>query len=204
MIQTMYFDLGNVLVFFSHDKMYSQLSELLGLPAKSIRKLFLEDQLAYRYETGQISTEELYKTFAKLAKKPFSLEEFLLAAAEIFIPNTEIFPLIEAMKTQHIRLILLSNTSECHFQYVCQHYPILQTFDEWVLSYKTGACKPNPAIFQKALSLAQCPKEHCFFTDDIPQYVEAAKQSGLDSEVFSGVPQLKSHLAHRGVNIDYT
>lgn len=195
----MYFDLGNVLVFFSHEKMYSQLSNLSGLPSLTIQSLLQKDKIQHRYETGDITTSELYHHFMQMSPKPFSLKEFTHAASNIFTPNEDIFPVVRGLKKQNIRLILLSNTSECHFNYIYENYPILSEFNEWVLSYKAGACKPDPLIFQKALTLAQCPTSDCFFTDDIHEYVQAARQAGLDSEVFSSVDNLKQHLADRRV-----
>ena len=200
MIHTMYFDLGNVLIFFSHEKMYKQLETLSGLSVAQIQSILLKDQIAYQYETGKMNTEELYNHFSALSKKTFSIKEFTQAASDIFVPNTDLFPFVEQMKKKQIRLILLSNTSECHFNYIREAYPIIHLFDEWVLSYKVGACKPNPLIFQKALSLAQCPVSNCFFTDDIPEYVQAARKEGLDSEVFSGVSAFKEHMKDRGLN----
>ncbi|MCC6127643.1 MAG: HAD family phosphatase [Chlamydiae bacterium] len=199
MIQTMYFDLGNVLIFFSHEKMYRQLSDLSGLSQKTIRSWLLENDTQYRYETGNLSTEELYSYFAAGSQKSFSLPEFTNAASDIFTPNEELFPIARALKNQQIRLILLSNTSECHFNYAFERYPILKEFDDWVLSYKAGACKPSPLIFEKALTIANCPSENCFFVDDVPEFVEAARKAGLDSEVFSGVETFKKHLGDRGL-----
>ena len=201
MIQTMYFDLGNVLIFFSHKKMYDQLSHLTGLSEKEIQKILFEDKMQQRYETGKLSTPDLYAHFAKMGSKSFSLPQFTHAASDIFTPNEELFPIVEEMKKRKIRLILLSNTSECHFNEVVRRYPILRQFDDWVLSYKTGACKPDPLIFEKALSLAECPRENCFFTDDIQEYVEGARKVGLDSEVFSGTASLKNHLASRSLYV---
>ena len=197
----MYFDLGNVLVFFSHEKMYNQLSQLSGLSSDAIRAMLSHKEMQGRYETGKISTEELYQHFTKASKKSFLLSEFTHAASDIFTPNEELFPVVKDLKRQNIRLILLSNTSECHFNQVWKLYPILKEFDDWVLSYKTGACKPHPLIFQKALSLANCPHERCFFVDDIREFVEAAKKEGLDSEVFLSVHLLKKQLKERGVSL---
>lgn len=199
MIQTMYFDLGNVLVFFSHEKMYKQLSHLTELTPDAIRAILRDNQMLLQYETGKISTEDLYKHFFDASPRIFSFSEFTHAASDIFTPNEELFPIIKELKRQNIRLILLSNVSECHFNRVWSSYPILAEFNDWVLSYKAGACKPNPLIFEKALAIAECPHEHCFFVDDIPEFVEAARASGLDSEVFSNVATFKEHLKERGV-----
>ncbi|MDP1608069.1 MAG: HAD family phosphatase, partial [Chlamydiales bacterium] len=177
-IQTMYFDLGNVLIFFSHKKMYQQLASLSGLSVDFLQSIFVQDGLGLQYETGCITTDDLYSRLQTLSTRNFSKDEFMQAASQIFHPNEEMPPIIDQMKKQSVRLILLSNTSECHFNYIAQNYPIIHKFDELVLSYKVGACKPNPLIFQHALQLAKCPPSNCFFVDDIPEYVEAARKAG--------------------------
>ncbi|MBX9743647.1 MAG: HAD family phosphatase [Chlamydiales bacterium] len=200
-IQTMYFDLGNVLIFFSHQKMYQQLASISGLSADFLQSIFIQDGLGLQYETGCITTNDFYSHLHKLGNRDFSKEEFVQATSQIFHPNEEMPPIIEEMKQQSIRLILLSNTSECHFNYIAQNYPIIHKFDELVLSYKVGACKPNPMIFQHALKLAECPHSHCFFVDDVLEYVEAARKVGLDSEVFSNMNLFRQHLRDRGLTI---
>ena len=202
MIKTVYFDLGNVLVFFCHKKMIQQIAAVSGLSVQETRSILIEKKIQEDYELGKITTEQLYSHFAKLGNRSFSLLEFMEAASDIFTPNEEIFPVIRQLKDRKIRLILLSNTSECHFNRIYSHYPILRLFDRLVLSFEEGTCKPDPVIFQKALALAECSPSECFFTDDIQEFVGAARKSGLDSEVFSNVPILKKHLSDRKVFLD--
>ncbi|MBS0625341.1 MAG: HAD family phosphatase [Verrucomicrobia bacterium] len=202
MIKTVYFDLGNVLVFFCHKRMIQQIAEVAGLTVPQVQALLIQERVQEQYERGQIKTEELYTRFSRLSNRSFSLLEFVNAASDIFTPNVEIFPVIHALKDQGIRLILLSNTSECHFNRVYSHYPILRQFDDHILSYEAKACKPDPLIFKKALSIAQCHKSECFYTDDIHEYVASARKSGLDSEVFTGVEPLRKHLSDRQIKIE--
>ena len=199
MIKTVYFDLGNVLVLFCHKKMIRQMAELSGLTPEEIHTLLIQKKVQEEYEKGKISTEQLYSNFARIGKRSFSLLEFMEAASDIFTPNEEVYPIVHSLKSQGIKLILLSTTSECHFNWIYSRYPILRQFDDLILSYEAGACKPDPLIFKKALSLAGCPKSDCFYTDDIHQYVAAARQEGLDSEVFTDAASLKKHLISRQV-----
>ena len=174
-----------------------QIAKISGLSVQETRSILIEKKIQQDYELGKMSTEQLYSYFAKLGTRSFSLLEFMEAASDIFIPNEKIFPVIQQLKDQKIRLILLSNTSECHFNRIYSHYPILRLFDRLVLSFEAGVCKPDPVIFQKALALADCCPTECFFTDDVQEFVGAARKAGLDSEVFSNVPTLKKHLFDR-------
>lgn len=197
-LKTVYFDLGNVLVFFSLPKMFAQLSHCTGLDAEELEKLLYGTELRQLYETGKIDTEYLYQVFRKIAPDPFTLPDFMTAFADIFTPNRELWPVVEQLKQQGVRLILLSNTSECHFNYVYSHYPILHHFDHKILSYEVGAWKPDPQIFQKALIHAQCAPEECFYIDDVPEFITAARNVGLRGEIFTDVPTLKQQLNHFG------
>lgn len=199
MLKTIFFDLGNVLIFFSHPKMHQQLAECTGLSTDAIRKVLLDEKIQDYYESGQIDTAHVYQVFKSKALKSFALQDFLNAASNIFNPNTALYPLIEQLKEKGLRLMVLSNISECHFDHVQAHYPILKVFDDHVLSYKVGAMKPSERIYRYALSKAECDLKHCFYIDDISEFVEGAKKLGLDSEIYTGVPALKSALAARGL-----
>jgi HAD superfamily hydrolase (TIGR01509 family) len=201
MIKTVYFDLGNVLIFFSFPKMLSQMSECTGMTVDEIQKLLFQTSVREQYEKGEIHTEDLYRLFLKSAPRPFTLHEFLAAFSNIFTPNTELWPLVEALKEKGIRLLLLSNTSECHFNYVYSHYPILRLFDHHILSYEVGSWKPDLQIFQKALQHAECTPEECFYTDDVPEFIHSARKAGLPGEVFTDVATLKAHLIARDPTI---
>jgi glucose-1-phosphatase len=200
MLKTIFFDLGNVLVFFSRPKMFRQVAECTGLSPDAARKILIDEKIQDFYEMGQIDTAHLIHIFKSRSPKPFVPRALLDALSDIFTPNTTLFPLIEQLHKQKLRLILLSNTSECHYNRVHADYPVLSLFDDFVLSYQVGVLKPSPQIFFHALSKARCDPTECFYTDDLPEFVEGARKVGLDSEVFIGVAALKASLAARGVS----
>jgi HAD superfamily hydrolase (TIGR01509 family) len=188
--KTIYFDLGNVILFFSLPKMFSQLGKCSGLSSEKTKELLFHTPLRERYEKGEITTKTLYQAFRHEAVKPFTLAEFTHAFSDIFTPNTELFPLIEELKAKGTRLILLSNTSESHFQFALKNYPILKLFDHYILSYKLGVWKPDVRIFQKALEVAHCAPNECFYTDDIAEFIESASKVGLAGHTFTDAPSL--------------
>jgi putative hydrolase of the HAD superfamily len=198
MLKTVYFDLGNVLFFFSHPKMFSQLSECTGLPLETVKEILVDRQIQEAYEMGKIDSEELYRYFKARSAKQFSLHELIHAVSDIFTPNKALWPTVERLKKEGIRLVVISNTCECHYNRVYSHYPILRLFDHKVLSFEVGTLKPDPRIFQKALQHAECAPEECFYTDDVSAFVASARKAGLDSELFTDVPTLRDHLVRRG------
>jgi HAD superfamily hydrolase (TIGR01509 family) len=194
-MKTIFFDLGNVLIFFDFPKMLKQMSSCTGIPVETIRQML--DTQAKLYETGRLSDDELVENFQRVAPTTFTKEAFLHAASDIFTPNEPMFSLLDALKRH--RLMLLSNTSPAHFHFLRQRYPILDLFDGYVLSYEVGAAKPDPKIFRHALEKAGCAPQECFYTDDLPENIAAAKSHGIDSEVFKNEPILRVQLQTRGL-----
>jgi len=117
----------------------------------------------------------------------------------IFLPETLISEeMLEEIAKTH-RLVLLSNTNHIHFEGILTNYPLLRHFHEYVLSYKVGAMKPLPLIYEAAIKAAQCTPEECFFTDDIEAYVQAARKMGIDAVQFQSEAQIREELRLRGV-----
>jgi HAD superfamily hydrolase (TIGR01509 family) len=192
---TLFFDLGNVIVFFDRDKMYVQLADCLKIPLAFLQKNHKQhEQVMCEYEIGQLSSEDIYHYLQSQTNHPVSMKEILFALCDIFIPNYELWPLIETLKAAGSRLVLISNTNEAHFQFIFNQYSILKLFDDFVLSYQVGACKPSPLIFEEALKKA---RGQTFYTDDIPSFIEAGRKAGLDAELFTDVPSLKRQLQQR-------
>jgi putative hydrolase of the HAD superfamily len=77
--------------------------------------------------------------------------------------------------------------------------PILQRFDHLVLSHQLGMMKPDPVIFYEALRLAGTAPQRTAFFDDLPQYVQAAKQVGIRAYVFRTVEEFVADLASLGL-----
>ena len=199
-MKTAIFDLGNVIAFFDHNKMVAQLSLCTGLTTQGVQQFLDISQLPHRYECGQITSEELYQEFLTASPKHFSRDTLYYAAADIFTPNTQIFPLIEQLKSKNIRLVLLSNTSEAHYHFLSPRLPILSLFDAQILSYQIKAAKPMPAIYHAAIHEARCKSTECFYTDDIPLFIDAAKTHGIDAVLYTDVPSLRKELSNRLVN----
>jgi FMN phosphatase YigB (HAD superfamily) len=69
-----------------------------------------------------------------------------------------------------------------------------------VLSYEVKAMKPRPEIYRAAVECAGCRPGECFYTDDIPAYVEAARSLGIDAVQFESAAQTERELAARGIH----
>jgi glucose-1-phosphatase len=201
-IETFLFDMGNVLVHFSHALMCEQLAEVCGCSAEEMRSLLFDMGWEGELERGEVTEVEFQKRLEGHFKRPLELAALVRAASDIFTLNAPVVPILRSLRRQGKRLVLLSNTSVSHIEFVRREFEVLSLFDDFVLSCEVGAMKPDAAIYQAALAKIQCPPEHCFYTDDIEAYVLEGRRHGLQAEVFTTAEALVQQLGQRSIRLD--
>jgi putative hydrolase of the HAD superfamily len=199
MIKTVIFDLGRVIVPFDFQRGYTRLEPLCGLTTAEIRSKIGASGLVPRFESGEMDSEAFFAQLSSCIGLKAGYDEFCDIWMSIFLPETLIPEEMLIEIRENHRLVLLSNTNRIHFEGIRANYPLLRQFDQFVLSYEAGAMKPSPIIYRKAIEAAQCDASECFFTDDIMEYVEGAKQMGIDAVQFRSAAQIREELSRRGV-----
>lgn len=197
MIQTLIFDLGNVLLFFDHEKMYSQIAHAAALTPENVKKILFTEQWGVRFERGEANGRDLYKRFCDEAGSELDFSLLAHAVSDIFHPNEPLISLLETFKNRGRRLLLLSNTNEIHFTFAQKNFPFLQLFDRYILSYEVGALKPEKKIYEAAANAANCPLENCLFIDDLKINVEGALACGMPAHHFIDFQTLLLHLSQK-------
>jgi len=200
MIKTIIFDLGKVLVPFDFQRAYDRLAPLSPYSAEQIRERVRGCDLVTRFESGQVEPESFAQEFCGMFDANVAYDQFCETFSSIFFPETLIpDSLLKALK-QRYRLVLLSNTNAIHWEMLTRTYPLLGHFDERILSYRVGAQKPDPRIYREAIRAAECRPQECFYTDDIADYVKAAREQGIDAVQFESQEQIERELKSRGVS----
>lgn len=199
MVQTFLFDMGNVLVGFSHERMCTQMGALCDRTGDAVRELLIESGLQWEFERGQITPEQFHRRFEDAAGSSVDFDALVHAGSNIFFEIPGVHDVLNQLKSRGHRLVLLSNTSIAHFEFIRREFPVLDPFDDYVLSYEVGSLKPDPPMYEAALDQIACAPSECFYTDDIPHNVEAGRQFGLDAEVFTTVESLIDQLQTRGI-----
>lgn len=197
MKQTIFFDLGNVLIFFDHHKMCCQVADYTGLTLENTQKIMLK--YGDLYERGGIDSQTIYQEFCKITHKALHFETLMYTFSNIFQPNDPVISIALQLKEKGHRLFLLSNTCEPHFTFALSQFPFLKQFDGYVLSYKVRARKPEKEIYEKALEIAGCQNKECFYTDDLLPYIETARLLNIDAEQYTTPDALTHHLFSRGI-----
>jgi putative hydrolase of the HAD superfamily len=199
-----YFDLGNVLLYFDHQVACEQMGRLAGVDAAFVRKIVFESSLQDKYESGQISCEEFFEHFCKQSKAQVQFEELLNGASDIFVQNHRIVPIVIHLASQNIPLGILSNTCKAHWEFVKKNFEMLRHFfQEYALSYELKSMKPAPSIYQQASKLAQVEPGDIFFLDDRQENVDGAIAAGFDAVLFRDCQTLAHDLQQRGIEFNF-
>jgi len=201
MIRSLLFDMGNVLVHFSHQTMCRQMGVLCGRSAAEIRALLFDGGLQREFESGRVTEEDFHHQFEQAVGQPVDIDRLREAGSDIFTLNEPMLPVLDALKRYGHRLVLLSNTSVAHFDWVRDRFDVLERFDDFVVSYQVGAVKPERAIYEAALQQIACDPAEAFYTDDIAKYVERGHSFGLQAEVFTDAAGLVEQLCARGIDL---
>ncbi len=196
--KTVLFDVGNVILYFSHEQMCKQIADYCKTDPQEIKQLIFHNHWGKNYESGCIDGHRIFEEFRRLFGESISYPGLMHAMSDIFALNDSIVPVIKKLKQNGVQLITLSNTCQAHYDFAYTHFPIMHLFDQNVLSYEVGFRKPSIEIYEYALKKAGCLPSECFYTDDLSEYVEAARSLGIDAEVFTSTELFTTQLTQRG------
>jgi putative hydrolase of the HAD superfamily len=192
------FDLGRVLVNFDFARGFRAMEPLCRYRAEEIPKLLAGTHLVEDFETGLIEPRDFVARMARVLDCDIEYGRFCGIWSSIFTETLVPESLLCSLAARY-RLLMLSNTNAIHFQMIRETYPLVRHFHDFVLSYEVGAMKPRREIFERAIERAGCRAEECFYTDDIAEYVTAARRLGIDAVQFHSAAQIEGELRARGM-----
>jgi putative hydrolase of the HAD superfamily len=193
------FDLGRVLVHFDFARAYQAMAPLCAFPATEIAARLAPSGLVDRFETGLIEPAAFFDQFIRILDLRIEYPAFREIFNSIF--THELLPesLLESLARRY-RLVLVSNTNAMHFETIrADFHHLIRHFHHLVLSYEVHAMKPRREIFDAAIARAGCAPGECFYADDIPQYVAAARALGIDAVQFESREQTEGAMRARGI-----
>jgi putative hydrolase of the HAD superfamily len=165
---------------------------------KQIYDSMFASHLVTDYDLGRISSLEFGHLCMERLNLDLEVDVIRGIWSDIFHPVEGMEELIRFLKERHT-LVLLSNTNEWHFEHCCDRYPVVSLFDFHALSYRLNCRKPDPAIYRKAMAMADAAPEETLYFDDIPAFVEAAKELGLKGICFQDRAQLTKEMESQGI-----
>jgi len=201
----LYFDLGNVLLFFDHKKAARQLAALAGVDEQAIYEHVFKTDLNFRCDAGEVGKEEFCRLFRERFPCRASDEALIRASSDIFRVNTPMKAITAQLEAAGHRLGILSNTCDMHYDFFSdgRFSTIAESFEVVVLSYKLRLMKPDVAIYLEAARLAGVEPSEVFYVDDLPANIEGAKAAGFDAVLFTTADRYLADLRARDVRCNY-
>jgi len=172
-----------------------------GLPAGSIREAAFEPALLTSVVTGRISDETWRQELAAALSLRFPLAQVATAVERWSSPagaiDDRVLEVLAAAR-ERARLVLVTNATS-RLGSDLATLGLGNFFHAVANSSDIGVAKPNPAMFETALSLAGTSAEHALFVDDSSRNVAEAKRLGIRSCLFQGPASLHAFLRSNGV-----
>ena len=206
MIQTIFFDFGNVLAFFDHQRAIRELVKFTDLPAAELMALSLRHVPGRRLRDGADQQLEEYVQGATgygparllRGRIPPSLLRYFLAR------NQEVCDLIPQLVSRY-RVVLASNTVDAHFNRYCADYnDVLRQFHHLVASHHAGPRKPDRRFFEYAHRHAKAEPGACLFVDDVAANIATAEDFGWKGILYQADGTLADKLRDAGIAIGKT
>ncbi|MFA1240461.1 glucose-1-phosphatase [Serratia odorifera] len=175
------FDLGNVIVDIDFKRVLGVWSNLSGTPLAVLNERFTMGDVFQQHERGEISDQQFAASLCEEMGIALSFEQFSTGWQAVFVAlRPEVIAIMQRLRNEGHRVVVLSNTNRLHCNYWPQHYPEVATAaDAMYLSQDIGLRKPDPAIYQYVLEAEHTPAEQAVFFDDHPANVSAAQAVGI-------------------------
>ena len=166
---------------------------MVGAKPEEIMEAVVTGDAYYPFMRGEIDPLEFHRRLSRRVGAVLEVDRFFEAWTSVIVPNEEIVGLVAELGGR-CRLIVASNTDLLHFARSVDTQPALNRFDEAILSYELGHCKPDTAFFRLGLERLSLGFEECIFIDDTLENVAAARSLGIAAIQFQNTRQLRSEL----------
>ncbi len=107
--------------------------------------------------------------------------------------------ILDELRRRGVRLYALTNFSRETWPLAKARFEFLSWFEDAIISGEHGIVKPDPRIFELAISRCRLDPARTTFVDDMPANVEAARACGLRAIQFTSPEKLRADLAAQGL-----
>jgi HAD superfamily hydrolase (TIGR01509 family) len=193
-------DLGGVLVEADHMIWCRKLAPAAQCPAEEIFQ-FMQEEAQPAFNKGRMTPKAFFSLLDGQFRFGVSFEAFCKIYSSIFSIKDDTVSLLRRLRRSHA-LCLLSNTDPIHWSFEIQVLPFLSLFDHLVLSFESGAAKPEPKVYRQALRACRVEADEAVFIDDVQEYVDGASRLGIRALRFESASQVEADLRRLGVRCE--
>lgn len=203
MIKNIVFDMGQVLISFYPEMFYDR----MGVPAGD--REVLTREMFRGVEWPQLDRGTITEARAEAAicsRLPERLHGYVHQMVfdwwkPPLVPIEGMGGLVEELKGLGYGIYLLSNAN-IHLPEYFERIPGSRCFDGKLVSAQWKQLKPEREIYETLFREFCLKPEECFFVDDQPNNVEAARLAGMAGAVFHGdLARLRRELRAAGVAV---
>lgn len=194
MINTVIFDIGNVLVDFDWGEYIRNLFDKKTY--EIVKDALFGSPLWNEIDRGVMSRDELLEAFGKRA--PGYENEIRIAfdrVGDALVQRSYAIPWIRELKAKGLRVLYLSNYSH----HVMQCNPSVLSFTDYmdggIFSCMVKLIKPDPLIYKALLKQYSLKPEECVFIDDNAANITAAAALGINCIHFKSYEQAYNELS---------
>jgi len=182
------FDLGNVIVDIDFNRVLGVWSDYSRVPLANLQSKFTIGEPFHLHERGQISDEQFAQRLGHDLGMALSYEQFTAGWQAIFVGlRKETIAVMQALREQGHRVVVLSNTNQLHCEFWPDEYPeVAQAADKIYLSQQMGMRKPDAEIYLKLLEEEGFSADNAVFFDDNEDNIKSAQQLGITGIMVTG------------------
>ena len=184
-ISTIFFDLFGVLLGIDQSVVVQYLSKLTNTSYLKAREITMGEPYM-RLERGEVTFKEYVGDIRAMLPggnriDADSLREIWMNSKIGEMPAVS---LLDDLLTNY-SVWVISNTTEAHIKSLQSQFVFLNSFNGIITSERAGTHKPNPSIFNFALSEANTDVASSLFIDDSHTNAESAKNIGIVSHHYT-------------------
>lgn len=196
-IESVIFDWGGVLIDDPAPGLMQYCAQVLAVSKEDYIKA--HSKFAADFQKDLISEDTFWERICSRLNVPKPKVNSLWADAfkAAYVPKEDMFSLAARLRKNGCKTALLSNTEAPAMQYFYQlQYDM---FDVLVFSCAEGTRKPEKKIYELTIQRLGSQPGQSVFIDDKPEYINGAKEAGLNTILFENINPLKNALAKLGV-----
>jgi len=194
MINTIFFDIGGVLLNIHPERTIKYLSDLTKLRDEQIEKAFPEDA-HHKYERGEMTGSDFFKAVKHSLPISNNLteEQFWNAWGMLVGKETEVVKIMNTLTSKY-PVWLLSNTNPYHILEE-ERFKLFDKITGGIYSFEVGSRKPEKEIYINALEIAGTTAGESLFVDDLIENIEMANELGMNAIHFKTISDFNKQLS---------
>jgi epoxide hydrolase-like predicted phosphatase len=188
-VRAVVFDIGGVLAVTPDLGMIGKWERALGLGDGGLARLLRE--VAEAGAVGTISEQQAVQRAGEILGLDGPGRDAFMAdlwTEYLGTLNGELAGYFAGLRPRY-RTAIISNSFVGAREREQERYGFGDLTDVIVYSHEAGMSKPDPRIYRLAAERLGIQPEEMVFLDDVPQYVDGARQVGLQAVLFTGTEQ---------------